>query len=64
MPTAYTEQLRMGAVLLRKSLMKSISEYIYWKTTWFRTPGGVVSGRAENIVLAYSTETDFQEIFG
>ena len=64
MPSAYTEQLRMGAVLLRKSVMKSISEYIYWKITWFRTPEGVISGRAEIIVLAHSTETEFQEIFG
>ena len=28
MPTTNTEQLRMGAILLRKSLMKSISEHI------------------------------------
>lgn len=51
MPTANSEQLRMGAVLLR-SLMKSISEYICREYTWCRTPGGVTTGRAVSLTTS------------
>jgi len=61
MPTTNTEQLRMGAVLLRKSLMKSISEHIHG-VYMVQNSRGV--GRAEILVLSHITEIVFQELVG